>query len=51
MDDDHYNPSEAAKVLGISKRQVTNLLNAGELGAPKRPPDGGASRRWRYTSC
>jgi len=42
MEEETYTPSEAARVLGISKRQVTNLLNAGELEGRQE-----ASGRWR----
>jgi excisionase family DNA binding protein len=42
VDEETYSPSEAARVLGISKRQVTNLLNAGELEGRQE-----ASGRWR----
>jgi excisionase family DNA binding protein len=42
VDEETYTPSEAARVLGISKRQVTNLLNAGELEGAQE-----ASGRWR----
>jgi len=42
VDEDSYTPAEAARVLGISKRQVTNLLNALELEGAQE-----ASGRWR----
>ncbi len=42
MDEDSYTPAEAARVLGIGKRQVTNLLNADELEGAQE-----ASGRWR----
>jgi excisionase family DNA binding protein len=42
MEEETYTPSEAARVLGISKRQVTNLLGAGELEGRQE-----ASGRWR----
>ena len=42
MEEETYTPSEAARVLGISKRQVTNLLGAGELEGTQE-----ASGRWR----
>ncbi len=42
MEEETYTPSEAARVLGISKRQVTNLLGAGELEGRQE-----ASSRWR----
>jgi excisionase family DNA binding protein len=38
---DTYTPSEAARVLGISKRQVTNLLSSRELEGTQN-----ASGRW-----
>src|SRR5215210_1062731 len=41
VEEDFYTPSEAARVLGITKRQVTNLLNAGELEGRQE-----ASGRW-----
>jgi excisionase family DNA binding protein len=42
MEEETYSTSEAARVLGISRRQVTNLLNAGELEGRQE-----ASGRWR----
>ena len=31
MDADHYTPPEAARILRLSRRRVTQMLNAGEL--------------------
>jgi excisionase family DNA binding protein len=38
-----YSPAEAAKILRVSKRQILNYLNAGELEGEQNPGNG----RWR----
>ena len=48
MDEDTYTPLEAARILRLSRRRVTQMLNAGELEGCQDESGGGT---YRNASC